>query len=145
VNAKFIFRSLTSVTLEQNQKPPLIYTSGAAFRYSNFSGFRYDRDHVFEQDLKCHGMTATQVGNKKLAVTLKDAVIESYFVGIVIANKCELKLFELEPVPFFSIALGFLNLADQPIVHDLSPFHKMQKGTRVDACLSAVELVILGR
>jgi hypothetical protein len=90
-------------------------------------------------------MTATQVGNEKLAVTLKDPMIELDFVGIVIAIKSKLKLLELKPVSFFSIALGFLNLADQPIVHDYSPFYKMQKGTRADACLSAVELFTLGR
>jgi len=84
------------------------------------------------------------MGNKKLAVALKDAMIERDFVGIVIAIKGELKFLKLKSVPFFSIALGFLNLSDQPIVHDLSPFHKMQKGTRDDACLSAVNPFTLG-
>ena len=86
------------------------------------SGFRDDRDHVFEQDLKCHGMTATQVSKEKLAVTLKDPVIEAYFVGVVIAIEGELKSLELESMSFFSIALGFLNLADHPIVHDFVSF-----------------------
>jgi hypothetical protein len=67
-------------------------------------------------------MTATQVGDKKLTVTLKNAVIELYFVGIVIAIEGKLEPLELKPVSLFSIALGFLNLADQPIVHVFSPF-----------------------
>jgi hypothetical protein len=67
-------------------------------------------------------MTATQMGNEKLTVTLKDPMIELYFVGIVIAIKSELKLLELKPMSFFSIALGFLNLADHPIVHDFVSF-----------------------
>jgi hypothetical protein len=67
-------------------------------------------------------MTATQVSNEKLAVTLKDPVIEAYFVGVVIAIEGELKSLELESMSFFSIALGFLNLADHPIVHDFVSF-----------------------
>jgi hypothetical protein len=90
-------------------------------------------------------MTATQMGDEKLAVTLKDSVIELYLMRIVITVEGKLELLELEPMPFFSIALGFLNLADHPIVHDLSPFYKMQKGTRTGACLSAVEQYILDR
>jgi len=67
-------------------------------------------------------MTATQVGNEKLAVTLKDPMIKLYFVGIVIADKGKLKPLKLKPMSFFSIALGFLNLADHPIVHDFISF-----------------------
>jgi hypothetical protein len=53
---------------------------------------------------------------------LKDPVIEAYFVGVVIAIEGELKSLELESMSFFSIALGFLNLADHPIVHDFVSF-----------------------
>jgi hypothetical protein len=103
-------------------KPPLAGARGGFYLFSFYSSFRGLWDHVFEQDLKCHGMTATQVGNEKLAVTLKDPVIELYFVGVVIAIESKLKLLELKSIAFFGIALGFLNLADHPIVHDFSPF-----------------------
>jgi hypothetical protein len=43
-------------------------------------------------------------------------------VGIVIAIKGELEALELESISFFSIALGFLNLANHPIVHDFVSF-----------------------
>jgi hypothetical protein len=91
-------------------------------------------------------MTATQVGDKKLTVTLKNAVIELYFVGIVIAIERKLEPLELKSMSLFSIALGFLNLANHPIVHGFSPFYddKMQKGTRMGACLLAVEHYFLG-
>jgi hypothetical protein len=72
---------------ERQTKPPPANAGGGFFYIRLFSSFRDDRDHIFEQDLKCHGMSATQVGNEKLAVTLEDSMIELYFVGIVIAIK----------------------------------------------------------
>jgi hypothetical protein len=67
-------------------------------------------------------MYAPQVSNEKLAVTLKDPMIEFDFVGVVFAIKGELKALELESISFFSVAFGFLNLADHPIVHDFVSF-----------------------
>jgi hypothetical protein len=95
------------------------------------SGFRDYRDHIFEQDLKRHGMAATQMGNEKLAVTLKDPVFELYFVGIVIAIEGELEPLELKSMSFFRIAFRFLNLADHPIVHVYSPYFDRCKKARV--------------
>jgi hypothetical protein len=43
-------------------------------------------------------------------------------VGVVFAIKGELKALELESISFFSVAFGFLNLADHPIVHDFVSF-----------------------
>jgi hypothetical protein len=109
--------------ISHESKPPLGYARGGTYLLVlSCSGFRDFRDHIFEQDLKCHGMTATKVSDEKLAVTLKDAMIEFYFVGIVITIKGKLEGLELEPISFFCIALGFLNLADHPIVHDFISF-----------------------
>jgi len=108
--------------IRAESKPPPAFAGSGFTLFCFFSGFSNYRDHVFEQDLKRHGMTATQVRQEKLAVTLEDAMIETNFVGIVIAIKGELKPLELETVSFFSIAFGFLNLADHPIVHDFVSF-----------------------
>jgi hypothetical protein len=114
-------------------KPPLAIAGGGFLPIFGriCSGFRDYRDHIFEQDLKRHGMAATQMGNEKLAVTLKDPVFELYFVGIVIAIEGELEPLELKSMSFFRIAFRFLNLADHPIVHVYSPYFDRCKKARV--------------
>ena len=90
-------------------------------------------------------MSTMLMSYKKLTITVKRSILEFYSMGIVVAIKSKLKLLELKTVTFFSIAFGFLNFADHPIVHVfISFFQKIQKGTRTHACLSAVEHLILG-
>ena len=55
-------------------------------------------------------MGTTLVGKEELAITLEDPIIECYVVRIVVAIEGQFELLELETMPFFSIALGFLNL-----------------------------------
>jgi hypothetical protein len=75
---------------------------------------------------------------------VKDSAIKFHNVRVVVAIKSKLEFPELKTVSFFSIVLGFLNLADHPIVHVSSPFQKIQKGTRAHACLSAFKHHTLG-
>jgi hypothetical protein len=89
--------------------------------YLSFCGLG---DHIFEQNFKRHGVSTVSVREKELAVTLENAVIKLNCVGIVISIKGEFKTLELKSFPFFSIVLGFLNLADHPIVHDFVSFSK---------------------
>ena len=81
-------------------------------------------DHIFEQNFKRHGVGTMLVREKKLAVTLKNSVVEFHCVRIVVSIKGKLKTFELKPFTFLCIVLGFLNLADHPIVHDFVSFSK---------------------
>jgi hypothetical protein len=76
-------------------------------------------------------MGATLVGKEELAIALEDSIIECYVVRVVVAIEGKLKLLELKTMPFFSIALRFLNLADHPIVHDFVSFIKKNKKARV--------------
>jgi hypothetical protein len=76
-------------------------------------------------------MAATLVGDEKLAIAFEDPSLEFNVMGVVVAIKRKLELFELKTVSFFSIALGFLNLADHPIVHVFISFFNIYKKARV--------------
>jgi hypothetical protein len=69
-------------------------------------------------------MSTVLMREEKLAITLKDSVVKLHGMRVVITIKCKLKLREPKPIPFFSIVLGFLNLADHPIVHVFISFSK---------------------
>src|ERR1700741_2161800 len=77
------------------------------------SGFNGLDDHVFEQDLKRHGMSATLMGKEELAITAKLPIIIGYMVVIIIPVKSNIELVKAEAMPVFSVSPGFFSLADQ--------------------------------
>jgi hypothetical protein len=82
-----------------------------------FQGLYGFNDHIFKQNLKRHGMAASLVGNKKLAIAVKSAVIVRNMVFTIIAVKIKVKLIEVEAVPVLSVPFCFFNLAYQSRIH----------------------------
>jgi hypothetical protein len=85
-------------------------------------GFLRNGDHIFEQDLKSHAVTATFVGDKELTVAMECAVIETDIVFVVGAVEGDVELVEAEARAVFCVAFCLVQLADHSVVHTLSPF-----------------------
>jgi hypothetical protein len=95
----------------------VLYPSGSLVFAILLSG-RFDLgQHVFKQDFNCHGVSAAIVGHEKLAVTLKFAIVERYWMIVIVTVKCNLKLVETETFGVFRVALGFLDFSNQSVVH----------------------------
>ena len=84
-------------------------------------------------------MAAALVCEEELTVTAKSSVLETNMVVIVITVEGYIKLVEAEAFAFFSVALGFFNLPDHPIVHFFTLLvQRNEKGTQTGACLSRI-------
>jgi len=81
---------------------------------SGFHGFRQDS---LKFDLESHGVSTAFVGHEEFAVAIKQAIIKSYMVIIIIAMEGNIKLVEQETVVFFGIAFCLLSFSDHSIVH----------------------------
>ena len=88
-------------------------------------------------------MHTSLMRNEKLAVAVKDTIIKLYCVGIIVAIEGKLEILELKSFPFFRIVLGLLNLADHPIVHDLSPFQYKKARVRTRASQQSNSLLLV--
>jgi hypothetical protein len=90
-------------------------------------------DHVFQQDFKRHGMAATLVGQEEFTVTGKFSTIESDVVFIVIPMEGHVKLIKAEAFAVLSVAFGFFDLSDHPVVHYIISFSEGMKKARGQA------------
>lgn len=64
-------------------------------------------------------MAALTARHKKVAITLPGLVLEVDRMGVVVAVKGHGEGLEVDPIAFLCIALGFLDLADHPVIHFL--------------------------
>jgi hypothetical protein len=68
-------------------------------------------------------MRAVMMGKEKLTITAKNAVIEACIMVVIIAMEGDFEPGEPKAFSLFSVALGFLDLANHPVVHlSISPF-----------------------
>jgi hypothetical protein len=81
-----------------------------------------DSDHILEQDLKRHTVTAALMGDKELAIAPEFTVFINDSMIVVIPVKCYIKFIEAKSFAILCIAFGFFQFADHSIVHTLSPF-----------------------
>ena len=109
-----------------------------AVRIFNFY-LRHDSfsDHIFKQDLQCHGVAATLVGNKELAITVKNAVIIRNMMFTIIAVEIKIKLVEVEAMTILSVPFCLFYLAYQSRIHCvcllLVEYKKIHAG--ISACI----------
>jgi hypothetical protein len=81
------------------------------------SSLNRSRDHVFQQNLKRHRMSAALMSNEELAVTLKAAFAKCYMMRVIITVKGQVELVEAKAIPLFGITLGFFDLSDHSRIH----------------------------
>jgi len=81
---------------------------------SDLYGFN---NHIFKQNLKRHGMTTAFVGDKKLAIAGKNAIIVRNVVFTIVAVKIKVKLIEVEAMSILCISFCLFDLADQSRIH----------------------------
>jgi len=90
-------------------------------------------DHIFQKDLKSHGVAAALVSQEELAVAAKGTVFKTNMVVIVVTVEGYVKLVEAETLAIFGITFGFFDLSDHPIVHFLVSFSREMKKARRQA------------
>jgi hypothetical protein len=72
-------------------------------------------------------VAAALVRYEELTITVKGAVFETDVVVIVVTVKVHVKLVEAEALAILSVALGFFDLSDQPIIHIFLLFEGLKK------------------
>ena len=87
------------------------------FSYQLRLGCLYD--HILEQDLKRHGVSASLMGEEEFAIAGEHPIIVTYMMFVVIAVKSKVELVEAKTMTILSVSLGFLDFADHSIVHFL--------------------------
>jgi hypothetical protein len=76
-------------------------------------------DHSFQDHLKGHGVAASPAGLKKVAITGPLPIRVLYGMGVVGSVKGYGEAVEVNPIPLFGVAFGFLNFANHARVHGL--------------------------
>ena len=112
----FLSTAPSSDRAQENKKLPCALAEGSQSIQLLLCFYCFD-DHIFEQYLKRHGVAASFVGNKKLAIAGKNAVIVDDMVFAIIAVKIKVKLIEVEAVPILSVPFCFFDLAYQSRIH----------------------------
>ena len=74
-------------------------------------------DHILQQNLERHGVSASFVGKEELAVALEFTICKRDLVIVVIAVEGQFELIEAKTGTVFRVALGFFQFSDQSIVH----------------------------
>jgi hypothetical protein len=97
---------------------------------SAFSGLHDLREHVLEQNFNGHRMGAVAVRHKELTIAVKNTVVKTDMMFVIIAMKGNFKGGKAEALAFLGIAPGFLSFADHAIVHFYSPFRVRGKQKR---------------
>jgi hypothetical protein len=102
---------------------PFVSTKGKCV-VINFGGLGLfgNRDHILEQDLERHAVSAAFMGDKELAIALERTVFKTDFVIVVVAMKRNIELVEAETMFLFRVTLGFFDFSDHSVIHTLSPF-----------------------
>jgi hypothetical protein len=89
------------------------------------------RNHVFQKDLKRHGVTAPLVGKEEFAVTLEVAFLITDYMVIIVAVEGQFELVEAKTFSVFRVSLSLFQFADQSIIHSsLLLMEDKQKGTQ---------------
>jgi len=108
--------------------------NGGLLKTESIAGLILSRrfhDHSLEQDLERHGVPTSLVGDKKFAITLKNAVVVCDNMVIIVAVERQLKLVEAKTRVVFCISFRFFQFADQAIIHgELLLKKDKQKGTQ---------------
>jgi len=79
-------------------------------------------EHFFKDYFECHCVAATASGLEEITVTLPVTLLEMDNMRIIGSIKGDSKGFNADSVTFFSISLGFFNLSDHSIIHNLISF-----------------------
>ena len=74
--------------------------------------FHRSGNHVFQEDLKRHGVSAALVGNEELAIALEISVIEYYVMVIIVAVKSQIEFIESEALALLCVTFCLFSLAD---------------------------------
>jgi hypothetical protein len=105
-------------------------------------------DHILEQDLDGHCMSAALVGDKEFTVTFVDTILKRHMVIVVITVEGQIKLIEEEALSLFRIPLCFFSFSNHSVVHVYVSFQVgiwNKKSTQIDACFSAGFFLDVGR
>jgi len=62
-------------------------------------------------------MAAYSSRSEKITVTIPDAMVVGYDMGVVFTLEGNFKRIETDPVPFLSVYLRLLDLTDHSIIH----------------------------
>jgi hypothetical protein len=101
-----------------NEKTLKVFNAFRVFIYSvKKSGFDGYGNHIFEQYLKRHGMSAALMSQEEFAITGKDALIVTNVVFAIVTVEIKVKLVEVKATSVLSITFCFFYLADQSRIH----------------------------
>ena len=80
-------------------------------------------------------MAAAPAGPEEATIAMPLSILVSHGMSVIFPIHCHGKLLEMKTLPFLSVALGLVNLANHTRVHgQVSPFkdehQDMKKGTR---------------
>jgi hypothetical protein len=99
-----------------NKKLPCAAAQGS-FLFNFQSGLCTTNDHIFEQYLKRHGVSASFMGKKELAITIKNTIIVGDMMFAIVAMEIKVKLIEVEAVSILCISFCLFYLAYQSRIH----------------------------
>jgi hypothetical protein len=88
-------------------------------------------EHVLEQDLKRHGVTATLVGKEEFTVALEFTILVTNLMVVIVTVESQFKFVETKAFSVFCVSFCFVQFSDQSIIHSrLLLMDDKQKGTQ---------------
>jgi hypothetical protein len=96
------------------------------FNYLAKSNLRRLGKHILEHFFHRHGVTAHTAALEKITIATPITILKSNPVRVILTCNIDRKAFKVNAVAFLCIALGFLDLANHPVIHGYFSF--MPKG-----------------
>jgi hypothetical protein len=108
----------------QNKKTARHLEMAGSWLFDCSLGFHGSRNHLLEDDLERHRVTAALMGKEELAVALKLAFVVVNLMTVIVSMESKVEPVEMKTLGLFGVALGLLSLADHAIIHGSVSFQR---------------------